>query len=82
MITVRCKSCNKEITGDHHPHSCGCPNMMTVIENTVTAVDMGQVVMVKSSSNTKTKQVLSNSDLMDQEKRRQRKVRKMDFEVR
>ena len=81
MLTVRCKECNKEITSSIHVQSCGCPNMMTVTEDKVTAVDMGKVVMVKSVVRQKPKQVLSSSDLADQEQRRKRKVRKLDFDV-
>ena len=83
MLVVRCRDCNKEITS--HPsqsHSCGCPNMMTVKGDSVTAVDLSQVVMISSSVKKKQKDgVLSDSDLMFQEERRKRKVRKMDFEI-
>jgi len=82
MITVRCKKCNKEITGELRPRSCGCPNMMTVTEDKVTAVDINDVIMVRSTGRSTSKDVLSNSDLMYQEERRKRKVRKLDFEVR
>ena len=57
--------------------------MMTVKGDSVTAVDLTRVVMVSSNKKTKPKQgVLSESDLMFQEERRKRKVRKLDFEVR
>ena len=29
----RTKQCNKEIRSNHHTQCCGCPNMMTVIED-------------------------------------------------
>ena len=83
MLVVRCRDCNKEINS--HPsqsHSCGCPNMMTVKGDSVTAVDLSRVVMISSSVKKKQKDgVLSDSDLMFQEERRKRKVRKMDFEI-
>jgi len=82
MITVRCKQCNKEIRSNHHTQCCGCPNMMTVIEDKVTAVDLSKVVMVQSQKETKPKSYLSQSDLSFQEERRKRKVRKLDFDVR
>ena len=44
------------------PQSCGCPNMMVVTQDKVTAVDLNQVVMVKSTKETKQKGVLSSSD--------------------
>ena len=84
MIVVRCRECNKEICS--HPsqtHSCGCSNMMTVKGDSVTAVDLTRVVMIRSDKeNKKSKGVLSDNDLMFQEERRKRKVRKLDFEVR
>ena len=85
MLVVQCKDCRKEITS--HPsrsQSCGCPNMMTVKGDSVTAVDLGRVLMIQSSTTKKSKKtnVLSPQDLNFQEERRKRKVRKLDFEVR
>jgi len=54
---------------------------MTVTQDKVTAVDLSKVVMVKSHSKS-SDHVLSDHDLMEQEQRRQRKVRRLDFEVR
>ena len=82
MLVVRCKMCNKELTGGTHAQSCGCSNMMVVTQDKVTAVDLNQVVMVKSTKETKQKGILSSSDLSFQEERRKRKVRKLDFDVR
>jgi protein-arginine kinase activator protein McsA len=52
MITVRCKNCNREIKSTHHTQCCGCPNMMTVIEDKITAVDLTKVVMVELNKET------------------------------
>ena len=78
MIKVRCRDCNKEVT---EGKTCGCPNMVTVKGDTVTAVDLTRTIMV-SSSNDNTKEGLTSEDLKWQEQRRKRKVRKMDFEIR
>ena len=78
MIKVRCRDCNKEVT---EGKSCGCPNMVTVKGDTVTAVDLTRTIMV-SSNNDNTKIGLTSEDLKWQEQRRKRKVRKMDFEIR
>ena len=84
MLVVRCRECQKEITS--HPsqsHSCRCPNMMTVKGDSVTAVDLTKVVMIRSDMTRKKDDgVLTPQDLSFQEERRKRKVRKMDFEVR
>ena len=83
MLVVRCRECQKELTShETKRQSCGCPNMMTVKGDSVTAVDLSRVVMISSSVKKKQKDgVLSDSDLMFQEERRKRKVRKMDFEI-
>ena len=84
MLVVRCRECQKEITS--HPsqsHSCGCPNMMTVKGDSVTAVDLTKVVMIRSDMTRKKDDgVLTPQDLSFQEERRKRKVRKLDFEIR
>ena len=78
MIKVRCRDCNKEVT---EGKSCGCPNMVTVKGDTVSAIDLNRTIMV-SSSNDNTKEGLTSEDLKWQEQRRKRRVRKLDFEIR
>jgi len=83
MISIRCKDCNKEITG--HPTktvSCGCPNMATIRGGVISAVDLSRVVMLNSIKESQKTNVLSSQDLAFQEARRQRKVRRLDFEIR
>jgi len=82
MLIVRCKDCHKEISS--HPtksQSCGCPNMMTVKDDSVTALDLGRVVMVSSDVNKKQQSLFSPQELQFQEERRKRKVRRLDFEI-
>ena len=82
MITVRCKNCQKELTGQlGKTQCCGCANMTTVTEDKVTARDLSQVVMVSSTQADRKKDVLSPQDIAWQEERRKRKVRKLDFEI-
>ena len=78
MIKVRCRDCNKEVS---EGKTCGCPNMVMVKGDTVTAVDLTRTIMV-SSSNDNTQSGLTSEDLKWQEQRRKRKVRKLDFEIR
>ena len=78
MIKVRCLECNTEVTDGK---SCGCPNMVTVRGDVVTALDLTRTIMV-SSNNDNTKEGLTSEDLKWQEQRRKRKVRKLDFEIR
>jgi hypothetical protein len=81
-IKVRCRSCGKELIG--HPSkavSCGCFNMTTIRGDKISAVDLSQVIMLNSYTSKK-ENVLTQEDIRWQEQRRQRKVRKMNFEVR
>ena len=84
MLVVRCKSCGKELSSDNgKSQCCGCPNMTSIVGDKITAVDLSQAVRVKMRVDEKSNQTsLSSSDVAWQESRRQRKVRKMDFEVR
>lgn len=82
-IKVRCRSCGKELEG--HPSktvSCGCPNMTTIRGDKISAVDLSEVVMLNFNQPKDKKGVLTQQDIEWQEQRRQRKVRKMNFEIR
>ena len=82
MIVVRCKQCNKEINSlENQTRSCGCPNMMTVTGDILTASDLSKTIIV-SRTQEEEKDKLTSQDLEWQEQRRKRKVRKLDFETR
>ena len=83
MLSIRCKDCNKELTG--HPSktvSCGCPNMATIRGDKISALDLSHIVMLNSLKENQKTNVLSSQDSAWQEARRQRKVKRLDFEVR
>ena len=83
MLSIRCKDCNKELIG--HPTktiTCGCPNMATIRGDKISAVDLSRVVMLNSLKENQNKSVLTSQDIAWQEARRQRKVKRLDFEVR
>ena len=83
MLSIRCKECGREVSG--HPtqaRSCGCPNMATVMGDSITAVDLNRVVMLNSGKSIEKDNSLTPGDLQWQEERRKRKVRKLDFEIR
>ena len=82
MLIVRCKDCNREITSSNKTQVCGCSNMMTVKGDGVTALDLSRVVMVNSTKKEQKTNVLTSQDIAWQEARRQRKVRRLDFEIR
>ena len=83
MLSVRCRMCGSEL--EAHPTKtkcCGCPNMTTLTGDKISALDLSEVVLLNTEKNIKKQPLLSNADLKYQEERRQRKVRKLDFEVR
>ena len=79
MLSVRCKECNTELTSSNKTQVCGCPNMMTITDDAVSATDLKRVVITRLDK--KETEGLSSNDLQWQEKRRKRKVRKLDFEI-
>ena len=81
-IRVRCRSCGKEVESlSGKTVTCGCSNMVTISGDVISAVDMAKVVMLNTSSQ-KEKTGLTTEQLAWQESRRNRKVRKLDFEIR
>ena len=81
-LKIKCRSCGKELEGHSgRSYSCGCPNMTTIKGDSVTARDLSKVVMLTTPRLSKT-DGLTEQDLQWQEQRRQRKVRRLDFEVR
>ena len=82
MITVRCKECRTELTSNSKVQFCGCPNQMRVVEDKVGANDLSKVVMVSNNVEKKIDSHFSREELLYQEQRRKRKVRKLDFDVR
>ena len=79
MLSVRCKQCNTELTSSNKTQVCGCPNMMTLTDDAVSATDLKKVVITRLDK--KETEGLTSHDLEWQEKRRKRKVRKLDFEI-
>ncbi len=82
-LKIRCRSCNRELEGHQTKTvSCGCPNMATIRGDKISAVDLSDVIMLNSLKENQRTNVLTSQDIAWQEARRQRKVRRLDFEVR
>ena len=79
MLTVRCKECGTELVSSNKTQVCGCPNMMTLTGDAVSARDLNKVVITRLDK--KETEGLTSQDLAWQEDRRKRKVRKLDFEI-
>ena len=53
-LKIRCRSCGKELEGiSGKIVSCGCPNMATIRNGVISAVDLSQVFMLNSYQNKK-----------------------------
>ena len=82
-LRIRCRSCNKELEGAAGKSvCCGCSNMTTIKGDVISANDMSKVVVLNMPSKERDSGVLRPEDIQWQERRRQRKVRRLDFEVR
>lgn len=83
MLKIRCKNCNTEL--ESHPSKtrcCGCENMTTIKGESITAIDLSLVEIITSSYNRKkNNNVLTSEDIAWQEARKNRKVRKLEFEI-
>ena len=82
MITVRCKECRRELTSTSKVQFCGCPNQMRVVDDKIGAIDLGKIVMVTNNRERRIDSHFSTQELLYQEERRRRKVRRLDFDVR
>ena len=82
-IKVRCRSCGKELEGSAGKSvCCGCSNMTTINGDIISANDMSKVIVLNMPNEKSNDSVLSDQDILWQEQRRKRKVRKLDFEIR
>ena len=82
MLVIRCKNCEKQLEG--HPtktRSCQCENYTSIRGTNISAKNLSLVEIIQNPRN-KEMPVLSKQDMEFQETRRQRKVKKLDFEER
>jgi hypothetical protein len=83
MLKIRCKMCNKELHS--HPTQtkcCGCDNLTTVKDDKITALDLTLVELIsKPDQKNNSSSLFTREDLAYQESRRNRKIRKMEFEI-
>jgi hypothetical protein len=74
--------CNKELHS--HPiqtKCCGCDNLTTVKDDKITALDLTLVELISKPNQQNNSSFFSREDLAYQEARRNRKIRKMEFEI-
>ena len=82
-LRIRCRSCGKELEGAAGKSvCCGCSNMTTIKGDVISANNMSKVVMLNNPALKSESKLFTNEDLAWHEARRNRKVRKFDFEIR
>lgn len=82
MLKIRCKNCNRIL--ESHPSQtkcCGCDNLTTIKGETITAIDLTKVEIVSNIMKRKSNSILSKEDLAFQESRKNRKIKKLEFEI-
>lgn len=82
MLRVKCKRCNTELTSSTKVQSCGCTNRTILEGDTVSAVDLSEVILLNNTSNVRKAGHLTKDQLEWQEQRRKRRIRKLTFEER
>lgn len=83
MLKIRCKNCNVELVS--HPTQtkcCGCDNLTAVTGDKITGLDLSLVELISSDKDKSSKNILTKEDLLYQESRRSRKIKRLEFEVR
>ena len=82
MLKIRCKNCNVELNS--HPiktKCCGCDNLTTVTGDKITGIDLSLIELISSTNDKSSKNILSKEDLLYQESRRSRKIKKLEFDI-
>lgn len=82
MLRVKCKRCNTELTSSTKVQSCGCTNRTILEGDTVSAVNLSEVILLNNTSNVRKAGHLTKDQLEWQEQRRKRRIRKLTFEER
>ena len=84
MLIIRCNNCGKVL--EEHPiqlRCCQCPNLTSIRGGNISGMDLSLVEIISGTRLKRQEQsTLTKQDLEYQEQRRQRKVKKLDFEVR
>jgi len=83
MLIIRCKNCGKVL--EEHPSQlrcCQCPNLTSIRNGSISGVDLSLIEIISGAPSKHKQTILTKQDLEFQEQRKQRKVRKLDFETR
>ena len=81
-MLVRCNACGKDLQSEKSRVSCGCSNMTTVHGDTVSAVNLSEILLINTTANVREAGHLTKDQLEWQEQRRKRRIRKLTYEER
>ena len=82
MLIIRCKNCGKQL--ESHPtklKSCQCENLTSIRGTNISGKNLSLVEIIQNPKEKKLP-LLNKQDMEFQEQRKQRKIRKLDFEER
>ena len=84
MLKVRCKNCNAVL--ESHPtqtRCCGCDNFTTLRGENISGLDLTRIELISNlRGESKSTTLLTKEDIAYHEARKNRKIRKMEFEIR
>ena len=83
MLVIRCKNCSRVL--EEHPSQlkcCQCPNLTSIRGGSISGLDLSLVEIISGARSKRPQSILTKQDLEFQEQRKQRKVRRLDFETR
>lgn len=82
MLKIRCKNCNKELLSHSiQTKCCGCDNMTMIRNEKISALDLSLVEIISNNFVKTKKSLFTKEELAWQESRKNRKIRKLEFEV-
>ena len=83
LLKIRCKNCNVELVSHFtQTKCCGCDNMTTISNQKISAIDLSLVQIVSHIKTNKKNSYLTDEDIQWQQARKNRKVKKLEFDIR
>ena len=82
MLRIKCKRCNTELVSSNKVQSCGCTNRTILDGDTVSAVNLSEILLINTTADVREAGHLTKDQLEWQEQRRKRRIRKLTYEER
>jgi len=82
-LTIQCKVCGTLLEDSPKPKSCGCPNQTMIYKDKISGNDLSKIIITQKELTEDSKPVrLTKEDYAWQQARRDRKVKRLSYEVR